>query len=187
MAVGCGSGAFHVAVGVWQRGSRGVAVWQSGRGSVAVGAWQRGRRGVAVGRGSAHCHVAGATATPYCHAHCHVAGATATPLPHPTATPYCHTAPATLPHPTATLPHPDCHTATPRLPRCHAPTATLPHPECHVEGATATPHSEGAQFHTGTPKLAQHVALNMYVCASALPFLAKKCKQEGLVNRSVIT
>ena len=54
--------------------------------------------------------------------------------------------------------------APPRLPR---PTATLKAPQCH----------------TDTPKLAQHVAS----CALALPFVAKKCKQEGLVNRSVIT
>ena len=95
----------------WQWGvAVGPSTWQSGRGSVAVGAWQRGSRGVAVGRGSAHCHVAGATATPYCHARrCD-----------------CHATP--------------CHAATPRLLCCHAPTATLPRPECHVEGATATPH-----------------------------------------------
>ena len=37
-----------VAVGAWQRGSQGVAAWQSGRGSVAVGAWQSGRGSVAV-------------------------------------------------------------------------------------------------------------------------------------------
>ena len=136
----------------WQWGvAVGPSTWQLERGSVAVGAWQRGSRGVAVGRGSGTCHVAVGTATPYCHAYCHVAGATATPpLPrcHTPTAPDCH---AAL---TATLPRPDCHSATPRLPHCHAPnhpTATLKAP----------------QSHTGTPKLAQHVALNMYVCASA--------------------
>ena len=104
-------GTFHMAVGAWQSGSRGVAEWQSGRGSavsVAVGAWQRGSRG-------------GSVAVEAC-------------------------------------------VAPPRLPRL---TATLKAPQCH----------------TDTPKLAQHVAS----CALALPFVAKKCKQEGLVNRSVIT
>ena len=163
----------------WQWGvAVGPSTWQSGCGSVAVGAWQcplpRGRCHChtllprPLPRGRCHCH---ATATPYCHAL----------LPHRP----CHAATPRLPRchtPTATLPHPDCHAATPRLPHCHTPNATwkapLPHP-------TAT--LKAPQFHIGTPKLAQHVALNMYVCASALPFLAKKCKQEGLVNRSVIT
>ena len=54
-------------------------------------------------------------------------------------------------------------------------------------GAAPLPHAtatlKAPQCHTDTPKLAQHVAS----CALALPFVAKTCKQEGLVNRSVIT
>ena len=155
---GCGS----VGVGAWQRGSRGVAVWQSGCGSVAVGVWQRGRGGVAVRRGgrvwqwrgSGTCQVAVGVVVGCGSGTCHVG----------TATPYCHTPPATLPHP-------DCHTATPRLPHCHAPTATLPHPDCHVEGPTATPHchAEGPSVphrHTKTRMLALTC---IYICALVLP------------------
>ena len=167
-----GSQGVAVAVGAWQCGSRGVAawgvaVWQLGRGSVAVRPWQRGSQGVAAwqsGRGSRAWHYS--TPTP--------------PLPHD-----CHTATP--------------HTVTPQLPRCHAPTATLPRPDCHAAmpqlprgRSTATPHchAEGPSVPHRRTKTRRLALTCMYLCFSftiALPFLAKKCKQEGLVNRSVIT